>query len=330
MNMPPRIDAHLHLVGTGAGGTGCWLRVKGWRRPFASLLLRHIGLAAADLNGDFDRLYVERLRELLRTSSLAQAVILAQDLPCDASGNRLDTGIFYVPNDYALQLARKYPEFLPGVSIHPGRPDALEELERCLAQGAALLKLLPNCQNVDCSNPRYTRFWERLAEAGLPFLAHTGGEHTLPVLRPEFSDPRTLIRPLEVGVTVIAAHCGTKSGLFDPQYFHVFADLTHRFSNLYGDNSAFNVPLRGRHARACLEEPLASRIIYGSDLPVPVHGHFAWLNGDLGWKTFRHWENHPNPLERDYQFKLAMGFSAETFTRVGRLLRKPTSSLSTP
>jgi len=43
--------------------------------------------------------------------------------------------------------------------------------------------------------PRFTRFWERMAEAGLPLLAHTGGEHTVPVVRPEFSDPRILELP---------------------------------------------------------------------------------------------------------------------------------------
>src|SRR5256885_6917110 len=49
------------------------------------------------------------------------------------------------------------------------------------------------------------------------FLAYTGDEHTLPVVRAEYSDPRVLALPLECGVTTIAAHCGTKSGLFDPE-----------------------------------------------------------------------------------------------------------------
>lgn len=319
--MPVRTDAHLHIVGTGAGGTGCWLRLGGWRRPFARLLLRHVGLPAASLEDDFDRLYVERLLDMLRGSSLRKAVILGQEHPYDDAGRRLDEGVFYVPNDYVLTLARRHPEFIPGVSIHPSRPDAREELERCLAGGAALLKLLPNCQNVDCADRRHTWFWERLAEAGLPFLAHTGGEHTLPVLRPDLADPRTLRRPLEIGVTVIAAHCATKSGLFDPQYFEVFARMVTDYPRLYGDNSAFNVPIRGRPVPACLRPPLAERIIHGSDLPVPVHGHFAWLAGRVNWRTFRTWEKHPNPLERDYQLKVAMGFGPATFTRVHRLLR---------
>ena len=94
--------------------------------------------------------------------------------------------------------------------------------------------------------------WTTMMPAGLPLLAHTGGEHTVPVIRKEFSNPRILRRPLEIGLTVIAAHCGTKSGLTDPDYFHVWADMLREFPNLYGDNSAFKVPIRGRHIPECL------------------------------------------------------------------------------
>jgi len=316
------VDVHVHIVGNGSASTGCWLRVSPWRRPMAALMLRHVGLPSAALHGDLDRLYVNRLLELVRGSSLGAVVILAQEQVHDDQGSaRPEAGSFYVPNQYVLELGRKYPEFLPAVSIHPARPDALEELERCLAGGAVLMKCLPNCQNINCGDRRFTRFWERMAEARLPLLAHTGGEHTLPIVRPEFSDPRLLTLPLECGVRVIAAHCATKSGLTDPEYFDIFVEMTRRFSNLYGDNSAFTVPIRGRHVRDCIREPLVQRIIHGSDFPVPVYGHFPWLRGFVDWQTFRRWERHPNVLERDYQLKKAMGFPNETFTRIWSLLR---------
>jgi len=320
--LPGAIDMHVHVVGNGTGGTGCWLQVTGWHRPMAAMMLRHIGLPAGSLAGDLDRLFVERLLELVRESSLQAAVILAQDHVYDEHGARMEGGSFYVPNEYVLSLAAKHPEFIPAVSIHPARKDALEELERCLEGGAAMMKCLPNCHNIDCANPRYTKFWERMAEAGLPLLAHTGGEHTVPVIRKEFADPRILRRPLECGVTVVAAHCGTKSGLFDPEYFFVFAGMTRDYPNLYGDTSAFNVPIRGRHVKRCLESPLVDRMLHGSDYPVPVHGHFAWARGQVDWASFRRWEKCPNIIERDFQLKRAMGFPAEVFTRIGKLLRK--------
>lgn len=288
----------------------------------AALMLRHLGLPGSALEGNLDELYVERLLELVRGSSLGAVVILAQELVHDDQGRPLPgAGSFYVPNSYVLELARRHPEFLPAVSIHPARPDALDELERCLEGGAVMMKCLPNCQNINCNDPRFRRFWERMAEARLPLLAHTGGEHTLPIVKREYSDPRLLTLPLECGVTVIAAHCATKSGLTDPEYFGEFVAMTSRFPNLYGDNSAFTVPIRGRHVRECIREPLVRRIVHGSDLPVPVYGHFPWLRGYIDWHSFRRWERHPNPLERDFQLKKAMGFPPETFTRIWSLLR---------
>jgi hypothetical protein len=284
-------------------------------------MLRHVGLPRAALKEDLDRLYVERLLTLVRESSLGAVVILAQELARDEHGKPVEGfGSFYVPNDYVLNLAKQYPEFLPAVSIHPSRPDAIDELERCVAAGAVMMKCLPNCQNINCNNPRYRRFWEHMAEARLPLLAHTGGEHTLPIIRREYSDPRLLTLPLECGVNVIAAHCGTKSGLTDPEYFHIFTAMLHRFPNLYGDNSAFTVPIRGRHVPECVREPVVHRMIHGSDFPVPVYGHFPWLRGFIDWRTFRQCEREPNILERDYHLKQAMGFPPETFTRIWQLL----------
>src|SRR5262245_41450194 len=104
---PKPIDMHVHVVGNGSGGTGCWLRVRGWHRPLASLMLRHIGLPRESLSGDLEGLYVKRLLEQVRTSSMGAVVILAQDLVRDEHGQPIEgAGSFYVPNDYVLKLAK--------------------------------------------------------------------------------------------------------------------------------------------------------------------------------------------------------------------------------
>ncbi|HWN97130.1 MAG TPA: amidohydrolase family protein [Methylomirabilota bacterium] len=313
---------HVHIVGNGLRGSGCWMKVGVWHRPLAAFMLRHVGVGVSTSAPDFDEAYARHLAKLVCESSLGAAVILAQDEVYDANGTRLDFGSFYVPNDYVLKLAREHDEFLPAVSIHPARANALDELERCLEAGAVMLKLLPNCHNVDCNDARYKKFWERMAAAKLPLLAHTGGEHTVPVFDKTLSDPQVLRLPLECGVTVIAAHCATKSGLTDRDYFHDFCALLVRYPNLYGDTSAFNVPVRGRHIRACLREPLASRLVHGSDYPVPVFGHWAWLQRFVDWKRFRRGERIGNILEKDFQLKRAMGFPPEHFTRIHTLLRQ--------
>jgi uncharacterized protein len=313
---------HVHIAGNGKRGSGCWMRVPAAHKPLAAFMLHHIGVGVSTSAPEFDEAYANHLAKLIRESSLGAAVILAQDEVYQPDGTKMNFGSFHVPNDYVLKLAREHPEFLPAVSIHPARRDALRELNRCIEAGAVMLKLLPNCHNVDCNDTRYREFWKRMAEARLPFLAHTGGEHTVPVCCKSYSDPRTLRLPLECGVTVIAAHCGTKSGLFDPEYFHVFCDMLREYLNLYGDTSAFNVPIRGRHIRACLKPEIASRLVHGSDYPVPVYGIWAWLQRFITWRDFRRAGTSPNVLERDLQLKRAMGFPPEYFTRIHSLLRR--------
>src|SRR5215471_6049991 len=80
------VDVHVHIVGNGSGNTGCWLRLSPWRRPMAALMLRHLGLPGDALKGDFDRLYVERLLQMVRSSSLGAVVILAQEHVLDDHG----------------------------------------------------------------------------------------------------------------------------------------------------------------------------------------------------------------------------------------------------
>src|SRR3954470_7527710 len=73
------VDMHVHIVGNGSSGSGCWLRVTGWHWPLAAFMCRSIGLPVSAMKGDFDRLYVQHLLELVRGSSLAAAVILAHE-----------------------------------------------------------------------------------------------------------------------------------------------------------------------------------------------------------------------------------------------------------
>ena len=322
-----KIDGHVHMVGNGTGGTGCWHRPRGLGRHAAKFLVRSVGLPTSALTGDLDGLYAQQVLRLVRESSCDAAVILAHEEAYRDDGERIaDANTFYVPNEHVLALARRHPEFLPAVSIHPARRDALDELERCLAGGAVMLKCLPNCQNIDWNDRRYTRFLERMAAARLPLLAHTGSERTMPVADARLADPRVLTRALEIGVTCIAAHCGTGLMLLDPDYFEVFAEMTRRFPNLYGDNSAlasFNFRLRPRALKRMLEPGLAARILHGSDVPVPVSGALMWAFGLLPWRDWRATARIANPIERDARIKRALGFGEETFTRLATILRRP-------
>jgi predicted TIM-barrel fold metal-dependent hydrolase len=323
-----RIDCHVHIVGTGAGGTGCWYRPRGLTRLGEPFMVRAMGLRLRDLHGpEFDRIYARQVARFVREAGLDHALILAQELPHRDDGTPMpERASFYVPNDHVLRLAREEPAFLAGVSIHPARPDALEELERCLDAGAAALKCLPNVQGIDWGDRRHTRFLERMAEARLPLLAHTGSERTMPVLDHRLADPRVLTRPLEIGVTCIAAHCGTGTMLLDPDYLPVFVEMCGRFPNLFGDNSALaalNFRLRPSARGVLTASPVADRILHGSDAPVPISGLLPRAFGMIPGAAHRAAAREPNPLARDLRLKRALGFGQATFTRAAGVLRMP-------
>lgn len=316
------IDMHVHMVGNGSNGSGGWLRLSGWHRWLAGFMVRQLGLSPRTLDGDLDTLYAGKTLGLVRDSSFGAVVLLAHERVHDPDGTpREDLGSMFVPNDVVLRLAREHREFLAGVSIHPARADALQELDRCIEGGAVLMKCLPNCQNIDFSDRRYEPFWRRMAEAGLPLLAHTGGEHTVPVVNAALADPKLLRFPLECGVTVFAAHVGTRSGMFDRDYFDDWVAMLPQFPNLYGDISAMVSLNRCGHLRDCLDDQILPRILHGSDFPVPVLGHRLFLQGWIDRPTLRRIQALPNPLERDWHFKAALGFEEITRQRVGSLLR---------
>jgi predicted TIM-barrel fold metal-dependent hydrolase len=268
-----------------------------------------------------DQAYEQRLIGLIDDSSLDAVLLLAMDYPYDVDGNCLKKKAkFYVPNDHVLGLAKKYAQIIPACSIHPARKNAIEELERCAEQGAKVLKLLPNCHNVDCSDNRYRAFWGKLAKLNMPFLAHTGGEFSVPVLNTKFADPRILGLPLECGVKVIAAHGAGKSGLWDPDYTADLLRMMDQFANLFTDNSALASPNRWRTIHALLDPKIQPRVIHGSDFPIPSGGFGPWVGKLLSNSEYIKSRKIKNPLERDVFIKQAVGFEEKTFFRLGELI----------
>jgi len=290
-------------------------------------MLHGVGLPQSAMKGGLDRLYAENLSLQIRDSDLDAAVVLAQDLPYDADGNPLpDHAQFYVPNSYVAELAGEHPEFIPACSIHPGRPDAMDELERCIEARMPVLKLLPNCLNIDYEEKRYLPFWRRMAEAGMVLLSHTGGEMTVKVFDPDFGDPKKLEPILDCGVTVVAAHAAGRSGLFDLDWTADLLAMFERHSRLFADNSALCTPNRSRTLRHVLPKHVQHRIVHGSDYPVPVSGWGPWFFSRLSWKD--HWRirRETNILQRDLLLKNALGFHADTFTRMDRIIPRPSPS----
>ena len=315
---PLRLDGHVHFVGDGSSGSGCWLKLDGLLRHLQGrLLLSAAGLPASCLKGGLDSAFESRLGKLLEASGLDGLVLLAQDEAYKNDGTKIEGfGSFHVPNSHLFEVCRRNPGLYPACSIHPARPDALEELEIALQAGCRVLKLLPNCLNVDCSEPRFIPFWKRMAAGGMALLSHTGGEFTLPQTNPDFANPRRLTLPLEQGVTVIAAHAAGRSGLWDPDWTRLLEEMAAAFPGLYCDNSALCSPNRWRTLPRLLDGPLRDRVVHGSDYPVPSGGFGPWLSGHLSWSNWRASSQLENPIRRDEYLKTKLGFAPETFTRL--------------
>jgi len=317
----PVIDCHVHLAGLGGGGSGCWIAPRLARRlPIRYLLWRH-GIPRR--GGPSDDHFAAEIAETVRAARrVDSAVALAFDALYDEAGHRLDgETLFFVPNDYLLAVCDRHPELLPGVSIHPYREDALDELERCVARGAVAVKWLPSVQGMDPADRRCIPFYERLAALSLPLICHTGREHVFPPRFLPLEDPRRLVLPLEVGVTVIAAHAGSLGALTGREGFGDRVALSAAWSNLYADLSGMSIPGRGRHL-ALLGRcgHLHDRLVHGSDYPVePMVLPFA---GDLGRERTATLRRIRNPLDRDLCLKEALGFPASLFARAYRLLAR--------
>ena len=317
-----KIDGHVHFVGDGSNGSGCWLRCSTLLdRIVEPVVKAQAGILKSSRQLGVDQAYEERLIGLIDSSSLDSVLLLAMDYPYDPSGHCLKgKAKFYVPNDHVLGLAKKYSQIIPACSINPARTDAIEELERCAEQGAKVLKLLPNCHNVDCSDIQYQPFWEKLSKLGMPFLAHTGGEFSVPVLNGKFADPRILRLPLECGVKVIAAHGAGKSGIFDPDYTADLLKMMDQFPSLFTDNSALASPNRWHTIKHLLDPKIQSRVIHGSDFPIPSGGFGPWMGNLLNRSDYFKSRKIKNPLERDVFIKQAVGFQQSTFSRLADII----------
>jgi len=289
-------DVHAHVVGVGAGGTGCVLSPE-MRSPWnvVERLKLDVNLAASGVDdlAAADSVYVERLLALQRAANpRGRVLLLAFEWHVDESGRTVpERSPFHTPNDYVLELARRHEVALPVVSIHPYRSDAVERLERCVEAGAVAVKWLPNSMGIDPAAPRCDPFYDVLAARGVPLITHAGYESAVHSGGAQhLGNPLRLRRPLDRGVRVVIAHCasagvsqdldagsGGQGGRGGPEVesFDLFLRLmgeSRHEGRLFGEISALTLFNRcGRPLREMLSAPeLHPRLVNGSDYPLPA------------------------------------------------------------
>ena len=318
-----RIDVHVHVLATtpGHGQLSGYLR----KRPNVIVTRVRLGIPLCGTDERIERAVEDCLvRTLGGAPELDAGVGLAFDAVHDEEGRKDEAGThLYVTNDYVAELARRHSKLLFGASIHPYRKDAVAELDRCVAAGAVLVKWLPLVQGMDPASDKCAAFYEALAHHRVPLLCHTGGELSLPQKFPHLPSPELLVPALKRGVTVIAAHCGTRSHPFGTDYLKTFVRMAKEHEHFYGDTSALCLPTRSYAIPVLLRDPeVRAKLVHGSDWPVislpPLRaGVFTAL---------RLLATEGNWVRRDVLAKRALGFDDDYFHRAGKLLRLPPES----
>lgn len=286
----PPLDHHAHILGTGEGHWGNWvnptMRSPRHPIPYGKFLIyaRSSGISRMDRA---ESQYLARLLALIGGLPLPGTfALLAFDhhyLP-DGTIDRQRTE-FYVDNAYVFALAEQHPQlFVPVMSVHPYRPDALAELERWAAKGGRMVKWLPNAMGIDPADRRCLPFYHKMRELNLTLLTHGGDEMAVESgTNQELGDPERLRLPLDQGVRVIVAHCASLGGKLvvengrkvEKSYFEIFVEMLGepRYDGLlYGDISALTQANRARHTlpRILEDTSLQRRLVNGSDYPLPA------------------------------------------------------------
>lgn len=292
------MDYHIHIAGLGKGDTGAYVN------PSMQTLLHPIdyfqfsiyksssGITDPD---NADAQFVARLVRLIEgIPDPGKFRILAFDKYYNEQGKPIESKTeFYTPNRYVMDLAMQYPDiFLPTISVHPYRKDAVERLDYWAKRGARLIKWLPNSMGIDPSNPVLDSYYDAVKRNKMVIHSHVGEEQAVEAEEDQkYGNPLLFRGALDRGVRVIMAHAaslGTNVDLDDPDKKEVSNfDLFLRLMDekkyeglLFGEISGITQVNRYSGALATMIErkDLHSRLVNGSDYPIPAINAVIWTS----------------------------------------------------
>jgi predicted TIM-barrel fold metal-dependent hydrolase len=283
------VDFHAHVVAIGTSAAGAFVNQRMMNGANMERLKFLIYESASGIRNreNADEEYVGRLVRLARTiKHPGKYHLLAFDKHYNADGtaNEKKTQL-YVPNGYVVALAQKYPDvFLPVVSVHPYRRDALQELENWARAGIRYVKWLPNAMGMDPADPAIEPYYGVMKRYRMVLLSHGGEEMAVDAAEDQrLGNPLRLRKPLEMGLRVVVAHAASLGECEDPDRgprttascFDLFLRLMDEpryVGLLFGEISAmlqFNrmpVPF----ATLLKRLDLHPRLVNGSDYPLPA------------------------------------------------------------
>ena len=334
MNSPPIIDMHLHFGAPKDEESGCYWseKFKTTAAYYAMLLVTRSLFTTVNIL----RVKSHILNVINGSRFVDRSVLLAMDQVYDKDGQvQAGKTHLYVPNKYIAGLSRENERVLFGASVHPYRQDWEQELDFCLENGAVLCKWIPSSQLINPADDKCKPFYQKLARHNLPLLCHAGPEYAIPTSDKsyeEFNNPKYLRQALDLGVTVILAHCALPYfAELDIPYQDDYQAFLRLFNaaaqynwRLYADLSAVTGPLRKKYIPEIKAKIPAQRLLFGSDYPVPIsefsyHGRMhpiTWLRLLLQLLSIR------NPLDKNYKIIKAMQFDPCIFTNIAGLFEQ--------
>jgi predicted TIM-barrel fold metal-dependent hydrolase len=305
LDMKRVVDTHLHVVGLGKGGTGVWVNPamsKWWRHPGKYNRFR-VYLSASGVKDQekADQQYVERLVALHKNMPKPfKSRLLAFDYHYNLDGTiNWEHSEFHVPNEYVWSLHKKYPQyFVPVISVHPYRKDAIKELTKWAKKGVRFVKWLPNAMGMDPASKRVTAFYKTMKKYNMVLISHGGEEKAVEGEQfQELGNPQRLKLPLDLGVKVQVSHLSSRGHCKDHEngdkletcsklFWRMFRDRKYR-KNLFSEMSSLIIFERlGEPLDTILaERKFYKRVGYGSDYPLPAI-NFIYRTGDMVEKGY--------------------------------------------
>ena len=274
------IDMHVHFGAPANKNNDCY-----WSDRFthnAAFIIFLLATRSLFKKISHKRIRKHTLKVINKSKYVDKCVLLAFDEVYNEDGKRnKEMTNLYVPDDYIIDLAKNNNRILFGASVHPYRADWENELDKCLQNKAVLCKWIPSSQMFNPDDKRCNGFYEKLAECNLPLLCHCGPEHAIPTSKPKYNkynNPEHLEKALNMGVTVIIAHCAMPYfGFMEPDYhddFNKFIELFKQAEKkdwkLYADVSALATIFRIQYYEKIIKYVPAERLLFGSDYPHPV------------------------------------------------------------
>jgi len=355
-----KIDMHFHVLGNGidianvdndvyfcADDNNHW-----FTRMLYNLIEGDLKRMEADLNRDgkiSTSEYFKLIYKMLKTSAEIEGIVLlgldAVFSPKTGVLNRKKTDL-WVSNRFLANKVDKLnrrlqkesdpkmrkKRFFLGASVSPNRKDWESELEYVISKThAVLMKWIPSTQHIHVSDRKHKGFYETLAKHRMPLLCHVGPEYSFPegLRKKQLDYFRYLERPLECGVTVIAAHCATPVfPLIDKNVtkkFHRFMEKTNSGGKvrLWADTSALSLSTRLPLIPDVVNRFRPEWLVHGSDFPIPIDGwpHLPWVTTGVAPKEYMEILKTKNPLDRDVRIKRAHGFSDKILKNSKKVFR---------